>query len=424
MNNLKKNAISILKLVSESIDFALSQLKIDKFRTFLSLLGVCIGIFSIVAVFTVVDSLQNSIREGFDSFGSELVFVDQYPMGPEEGDGGVFKWWEYRKRPRISYSDYLYLKNNCSTYDRITFSCQFTRTVKFEGNSFESGRVIGATTDWEMMVMDEIEKGRSFTASELQKGTHVAIIGNEVAEKLFSGGNNPIGKTIKVGATDAIVIGVFKSARGTTVSMVDTDAAIVIPLVVARTLININQISAEIIINPKEGVNTDDFIGELKSLMRKDRRLKPVQKDNFSINQMSFAIKEVGKIFRLVNMIGWIIGGFSLLIGGFGIANIMFVSVKERTKQIGIQKALGAKKYVITMQFLIESATLAIAGGIVGILLVYIGTLFIPAGSLEIRLTIGNVIMGLLIATVIGVISGVVPARVAANLNPVDAINE
>lgn len=154
--------------------------------------------------------------------------------------------------------------------------------------------------------------------------------------------------------------------------------------------------------------------------MRTRRHLKPVQKNNFSVSELSMAIKEVDNIMGIVNIVGWIIGGFSLLIGGFGIANIMFVSVKERTNQIGIQKALGAQKTFILGEFLFESVFLSLVGGIIGILLVYVGSFFVPKGVLEITLTASNILEGLGISLVVGLISGILPARDAADLDHCD----
>jgi putative ABC transport system permease protein len=177
-------------------------------------------------------------------------------------------------------------------------------------------------------------------------------------------------------------------------------------------------------VRPKEGVSQDDFAYELTNLMRAVRRIKPGVKNNFSINKMTFVLNIVQSTFDSINIVGWIIAGFSLLIGGFGIANIMFVSVKERTNIIGIQKALGAKKYVILTQFLVESAFLSIVGGAVGVLIVAVAVLSIPSnGEFSIALSLMNIIKGMSIAIVIGLISGMAPAYVAANLNPVDAIN-
>ncbi|MDD2293197.1 MAG: ABC transporter permease [Bacteroidales bacterium] len=422
MKQFFKKAGGILKLVGESVVFAFSQLKVDKFRTFLSLLGVSIGIFSIVAVMTVVDSIKNVINEGFEAFGSDLIMVESYPMKPE--DDGVFKWWEYRKRPNITYSEFQYISNNSKTYDRIAYNISFKGSAKYRGNSFSEGDIIGVSENWDMIIRDKIDLGRGFSSHELENGTHVVVIGKQVRDKLFPNGEDPLGKIIKVGISDAIVIGVFQNTGESAVSMTNVDEVKLVPINFARTMVDLSSVDGTIVVTPREEVEKDVLSGEITSLMRSARHLQPQQKNNFAINEISYAIDTIADIFKTVNLLGWIIGGFSLLIGGFGIANIMFVSVKERTNQIGIMKALGAKKYVITLQFLIEAATLSLAGGFWGIALVYLCTLIIPVRMIKLTLTFGNIMLGSCIAIIIGIVAGVAPARAAANLNPVEAIND
>lgn len=424
MNNIIKKADSLLKLVSEAIGFALTQLKVDKFRTFLSLLGVSIGIFSIVAVLTAVDSLRNSVNEGFSSFGNDLIFLSSMPMSPEEGDDGVFKWWEYRKRPPIIYAEYLKIKDKLTTCGPTCYYTQFSKKTKYRGNSFNDGSVMASTAQWDMVIHDNIEFGRNFSIYEMESGTQVAILGYDVKEALFPNGEDAIQKIIKIGNVDAIVIGVFEKSGSSAVNMANTDKTILIPIGFAGKMVNLTSSNGEILAKPKEGVSKEIASSEMINKMRSVRSLKLQQKNNFSLCEMSFLMDTVSEVFKTLNMIVWIIGGFSLLIGGFGIANIMFVSVKERTHQIGIQKALGAKKYVITLQFLVEAATLSLAGGLIGILLVYIATKVIPVGFITLSLSLGNVMLGSLIAIAIGLIAGVLPARSAANLHPVEAINE
>lgn len=259
--------------------------------------------------------------------------------------------------------------------------------------------------------------------SETQSSVPVAILGYAVAENLFAG-EDPINKIIKLGNSNTRVIGVMKKAGESIVNIFDTDNSVLIPYSYAGTLFNVKRSSAMICLKPHDNVSRDEFIQEMRQLMRAVRRLKPKQKDNFALNEMTFLLNSTKEIFGGINLAGWIIGGFSILIGGFGIANIMFVSVKERTNLIGIQKALGAKKYTILTQFLAEAAVLAIAGGAVGIL--FVSLLVMAVGSNEsfpMQLSAYNVIRGLMISSVIGIVSGFLPAYTAANLNPVDAIN-
>lgn len=415
-----KHLSVVFKLIGESVVFAFSSLKNDKFRTFLSLLGVTIGIFSIVAVFTAVDALQNNINDGLNSFGSDMVFIQQFPMEPEEG----VQWWEYRQRPAPTLDEFNFIKKNIKTAKNVAFMASFYKIIKYNRNSFTDGYVAASTPEWDNIYNTELSSGRSFSQTEFDKGTNVAIIGAEVSKMLFGEGVDPVGEIIKVGGLNTTVIGAYKAQGESMVSVMDTDYLVMIPINYARSFINLKRHGDLIAALPADGVDEEEFLEELRTLMRGVRRLKPSQKDNFAVNRMTFLINAFGEIFSVINIVGWVIGGFSLLIGGFGIANIMFVSVKERTNQIGIQKALGAKRYVIMTQFLVEAAVLSILGGLLGVLLVYLLSVILgDTGSFKLVLTLGNIIKGLTIAIVIGIVSGIMPAWSAARLNPVEAIN-
>ncbi len=424
VKKLYKESIIIAKLLKESISFAFSQLKGDKFRTFLSLFGVSIGIFSIVAIFSAIDALQDNVRQGFDSFSSETIQISKWGIGDDDAGGfGEYSWWEYIKRPNTSYEDYRFLKNNSRMAGAISLTIFLNSSVKHGRNSV-SGAMLGCVTyDFDKITKIDLENGRYFSQEESKNGTPVAIIGYEIAEELFKG-EDAVGKRIKIGNHSAEVIGVFEKRGESMADMFRTDESVLIPLNFGRYMVNPKMVDNSIFATPKEGVSRQDFIDEIKTLMRAQRRLKPGEKDNFSIIQMTFLLDMVQSVFSMLNKVGWVIAGFSLLIGGFGIANIMFVSVKERTNIIGIQKALGAKKYVIMTQFLVEAAFLAVAGGIIGIIMVAGIILIIPAtGQFTMQLSFANIVNGIAIASAIGTISGLMPAWVGANLNPVDAIN-
>jgi putative ABC transport system permease protein len=407
-------------LMKESAMFSLSQLKADKFRTFLSLLGIVIGIFSIVAVFAVVSAMRKSIKSGFSSFGSDVMYVMQYPILPEEG--GEYKWWEYRNRPQVSDEEYRYLRENVSVPSVVTSYYTYSKTLKFGRNSF-SGGILAADKGWDKVSTVDLGNGRYFTDSEIENGSAVTVIGSAVMKALFPNGETPEGKMIKVGGNEVSVVGVLKPAGSSVVQIMNLDEAVMLPMVFSKSIVSPKQQGMTIVAMADDPSQKEVLKNEIIQLMRTRRHLKPVQKNNFSVSELSMAIKEVDNIMGIVNIVGWIIGGFSLLIGGFGIANIMFVSVKERTNQIGIQKALGAQKTFILGEFLFESVFLSLVGGIIGILLVYVGSFFVPKGVLEITLTASNILEGLGISLVVGLISGILPARDAADLDPVIAIN-
>ena len=428
LKKLYSESVIFVKLMRESVAFAFSQLQGDKFRTFLSLFGVSIGIFSIVAIFTAIDALQENVRRGFDTIGSDIVQINKWPMMGEDEEGNAditqeFKWWEYSRRPNTSYEDFRFLKANSQLGQDFSFSIFTNSTVRYGRKSINRVSIGSVTHSFNQITKFEVEQGRYFTPDEDLRGTAVAVIGHEIAASLFEA-ENPIGKKINLGPTMATVIGVIEKQGESMVSIGDFDNSIFIPLNFGRYMVNPRWADNSIYTRPRDGVSQENLVDELRMLMRAHRRLAPGQKNNFSVSTMSFIMESVQQVFSMINMVGWVIAGFSLLIGGFGIANIMFVSVKERTNIIGIQKALGAKKYVIMAQFLVEAAVLAVAGGVIGILLVLVGVLVIPeTESFTLTLSAANILSGVLIATVIGLLAGLIPAWVGASLNPVDAIN-
>ena len=417
----QKKLKMIFKLIIGSIIFAFSSLKGDKFRTFLSLFGVTIGIFSIVTVFTAIDALKSNVESGLQSFGSSTVYIQEFPFAPEEGE--EFKWWEFRMRPRPKYEEYLYLRNNSKTAQAISFFTSKDITIKYKRNSFKDGYIAGTTHDWNRVANIEIEQGRYFSLHETKSSVPVVILGYEVAQSIFQG-EDPLNKIIKLGNSNTKVIGVMEKEGESIVSIYDKDNSVLVPYSYASMLYNTKKANAMICLTPKPNITRDEFIQEIKLLMRSIRRLKPKQKDNFAVNEMTFLLDSTKQIFSGIALAGWVIGGFSILIGGFGIANIMFVSVKERTNLIGIQKALGAKNYAILTQFLAEAAALSLVGGAVGILLVFLLILAIGSGeAFPMQLSFYNIIRGLLISSIIGIVAGFVPAYSASKLNPVEAIN-
>lgn len=428
-----KRSIIFIKLIRESVSFAFSQLRGDKFRSFLSLLGVSIGIFSIVAIFTAVDSLQNAINGVFSSFSNNMLVVSKWPMSSEDENGeessslggGEWRWWDYMKRPNISYQNYKFLVANSKLAEDIALASSTYHNVKYKKKSSNNTTVISLSYNYSEVTKTELSMGRFFTKDEENNSSAVAILGNEVANTIF-GDANPLGEIIKISGRQVMVIGVTKKQE---VASMGIERSVLVPLGLGKYFANLDVADNEVFAKPKEGVSDREFKEELIKLLRACRRLEPGEKNDFSVSSISFLQNVIDNVFNTINLVGWIIASFSLLIGGFGIANIMFVSVKERTNIIGIQKALGAKKYVILTQFLVESAVLAIAGGAIGILLVFLivaglnATVLVDFTAFSVSLSLVNIIWGLLISTVIGLLSGVIPAMSAASLNPVDAIN-
>ena len=418
-----RTLIIFVKLLGESFGFAMSSVRADKTRAFLSLLGVTIGIFSIVAVFTAIDSLKENIHRSLSALGSDVVYITQFSWQLEEGET-EHKWWEYRQRPANTYAEFLSIQQQATTAEAVALSVDFRKEAKYGRNTLSSTYISGVTAEWPAVSIVKIGDGRYFSQLEANGSHNVAVLGYGIAQELFKG-DDPLGKMFKIDGRNTRIIGVLEEeGSGEMISFNASDQLVLVPYLYACTMVDPRQMYPTIVVKKKTTSDKDDFLGELKNILRNARRLKPTQKDNFGINELSIFTEVIDQIFGTIGMVGWIIGGFSILIGGFGVANIMFVSVKERTNIIGIQKALGAKNYFILAQFLFEAALLAVMGGVVGILIVFAGVQFVSQTyDFQMTLTLGNIFRGVAVSTAIGLIAGIIPAYSAAHLNPVEAIN-
>ncbi len=418
MVNLKSSVI-LVKVLRESFSFAYQSIISNKIRTFLSLFGITIGIFAIISVFTIFDWLEKSIRESLATLGEDVVYIQKWPWS----GGNNMPWWKYVNRPQPTEEDLNAIRQHSELTRSSAIMLGFNTTLKYEKNSISSMQVMAVTDQFEDIRSFEVEKGRYFSAYEMVSGRPMVVLGYEVANELFQD-EDPIGKTIRVQGNRAQVIGVLKKEGASPIGDNSNDNLVFISLGYGKTMVNLRRIGITIMVKVKDGIPVDELNDELRGLLRTQRRLKPADEDNFSINQLSQFEDQFDTIFTSLNLAGWLIGGFSILVGGFGIANIMFVSVKERTNIIGIQKALGAKNAFILLQFLYESVLLSILGGAIGLFLVFVGTLFISGFSdFSISLTFNNILLGILVSAIIGIVSGFAPAWQASRLNPVEAIN-
>jgi len=413
----------VIRLILESFAFAFNSLKANKLRTFLSLLGITIGIFAIISVFTVIDSLERFIRDSLDSMGSNMVYIQKWPWMPPEGET-EYPWWRYLNRPVPEFEETEEILKRGKSVENAAFLYGFSRTAQ-AGSDKMNNVTIMATSYGMLDVWNlKVDRGRYFTENEMRSGAPVTVIGAEIAEKLFPD-MDPINRTVKIQGTKFLIIGTYEK-KGQDAFGTSMDKNIHISAVKSFYMIDVRNRDRgqTICIKAKPNIDSDKFIAELAGIMRNLHRLKPIEENDFALNEVSLVANQFDQFFVVFNMAGWIIGGFSILVGGFGIANIMFVSVKERTKIIGIQKSLGAKRYFILLQFIFEAIVLSIIGGIFGLFLIFIGTLIVSyVSDFTIVLTLGNILTGLMISSVIGFIAGLMPARAAAKLDPVTAIN-
>lgn len=409
----------VLRLLAESFNFATASLLANKLRTFLSLLGITIGIFAIISVFTMVDAIRNNIDESISSLGDNVVYVQKWPWE----FGSEYPWWKYMSRPVTRLQELDEIRERSKLAESSAFLVQASVTFRYQSNTAEGVQISGVSDQYEKIKSFELQQGRYFTESELKAGRPVVVIGAAVAENLF-GEVNPIGKTIFLRGDKVQVVGVFKR-EGENIIDLGLDNSSMVPLNYARSKVDIRNESVNpyIAVKAKEGISNAALMDELTGIMRGLRRLPPKESDNFALNETKLISNGFDQLISVVNVAGGIIGFFSILVGGFGIANIMFVSVRERINIIGIQKSLGAKNYFILLQFLFESVLLSLIGGMIGLLLIFLLTLLLK-GALDfnISLSLKNILTGLGISGVIGLISGIAPAISAARLNPVDAI--
>jgi len=410
--------MKFLRQIFESFRFAWQALRTNLLRTTLSLLGVTVGIFSIVAVFTVVDSMNMNIRSQIDSFGKGVVYVGKWPWIMSNS----YPWWKYINRPNMKYAEYQYLKENLENAQAISIMDGRMTTIKRKSNSMEV-RLAGVIYDYNQISDVPVGEGRYFMPNETDNSAFSIILGAKVKAALFPNQKDVIGEEIKVNGIKFRVIGTMPLKGEDLISLGGSpDDRAYIPYTTYANVFQKDQPEPDIAIKAFDWDNGQETLeGEVTGLMRGRRGLKPTQEENFSINRLDGAVKFFDSIFAQLNIGGFFIALFSLLVGGFGIANIMFVSVKERTNIIGIQKSLGAKNYFILFQFLFESVLLSLIGGLVGIGIVWLLS-FVPLGSLTLILSFKNIFWGLFTSTIIGVLSGIIPAWSAARMDPVIAI--
>lgn len=412
--------ILIVKLLRESVLFAINSVIANKLRTLLTLLGITIGIFAIISVFSVVDSLEKQIRNSIAALGDQVVYIQKWPWGGFEGE---YRWWDYMGRPVPHIRELEEVQRRAVSVEAAAFVASLSRRVEHVNASIDNVTIMGVSADYDQVRNFEIADGRFFSAMESATGRNVVVLGFDLAENLFQN-IDPIGRNVKVFGQNAVVIGVFeKEGMG---GFGDShDDLVAMPVGYLNHFVDINQerFNPFIMAKGKPGISNKELIDELTGVMRAIRRLPPMADNNFALNETTLLSEGFDGLFAVIKMAGWIIGGFSILVGGFGIANIMFVSVRERTSIIGIQKALGAKNYFILWQFLFESVMLSLMGGIVGLLLVFTGTTIVAqVFEIDFSLSASNILLGVNVSAIIGLVSGFIPAWSAARLDPVEAI--
>ncbi|MCI0513723.1 ABC transporter permease [candidate division KSB1 bacterium] len=400
----------------EAFKLALWAIKSNKTRGILTTLGIIIGILAVVVTMTVANGLSNNFKESISAIGSDVLYVSRMPW--------IFtgNFFEFRNRPNLTFKQGEKLEERLKSAIAVNPTTGMGRNVKYRSAVLESVPVIG-TSDKQIFVSPSLpEYGRFLTNIEIQYKKYVCVIGSEIKEMLFKD-IDPINKKMKIGRYDFRVIGIMeKQGSAGFFGGPNFDRQIFIPISSFIKAFGSENRQFSFAVKAPSQAKMEDFRFELTGEMRKIRKLKPTEPDNFSINTMDTLMAAYNNIMGVVVMIGLIITSISLFVGGIGVMNIMFVSVTERTREIGIRKAVGAKRRTILAQFLFESAVICLIGGILGVVLAFGVTAVINKLVLPASVSIPIVIIALFIASLVGILSGIIPAYRACRLDPIEAL--
>ena len=407
-----------LTILSNSLRLTIQELRVNKTRTLLSLTGVAFGIFCIIGVLAVVNSLERNIQNEVSSLGNNTIYIDKwdYSGGPDK------PWWKMRARPAMKYEESVMIKERAELVGNITFLMQTGSSISHKNDVLQGTMVYGINEGQMDIQPLKFLVGRYFSQVEFNNGSNVCFIGFENAEKLFGSAERAEGKQIEMKGKQLTVVGVINKEGKNFVGW-DYDNCIMTPYRFCKTVFEEKNANPIIIASAKKGVTTDALYQELRGIMRQIRRLSPREEDNFSLNSVEAFSKAISGFFGTLNAVGGFIGGISLIVGLFGIANIMFVTVKERTSIIGLKKAIGAKSSSILIEFLLEAAMMCIVGGAIGLFFVWLLTLLL-SGPFHFPVFVSTSLMiaTLFICIAIGILAGIIPARRAAKMDPVVAI--
>ncbi len=418
----------MFNILALNFSTAWKELKSNFLRTILSILGVTIGVFCIVSVKAVFDSLEKNIQSNMASLGNDVLYVGKYPWMPE--DNKEYEWWKYMVRPPSNLDELKNIQEKSKTVSHSAI-CHSDASSSISANTkkINSVTVFSITYDFNKLQPIEIDKGRYFSLKEMESSLcNSIVLGNKVAEELFGANSNPQNEQVLIFGKKMKVIGVLEN-QSQTMTGFDFNNAVLIsyPFYTSFNIINAQSggggVDPMLMLKLRKGANFEDMKYEVKGILRASRKIKPTSPDNFSFNQLDGIQNKISEIFGQVNLVGYIIGFFSIIVGVFSVANIMFVTVKERTSQIGLKKSIGAKQIHILLEFLFESILLCLFGGLLGIFFVFLLTKLISAqNDFPIYISLKNINFGIILSVLVGIISGYIPAKRAAKMNPVVAI--
>jgi putative ABC transport system permease protein len=410
-----------LEIVGSSFKMALQELWKNKLRTFLSLFGITIGIFCIIGVLATVNSLEQNIQNEVKSLGTNTIYIDKWDYSA--GGGPDYPWWKYVNRPVPQYPELKQIKDRTPGAKFAAFKIDVEDKVDYDDNQLSNVNIYGITEEFREIQPIEVAVGRFLSDAEFSQGAAATVIGNEIAEKLFGTSERAIGKLISCRGKKLSVVGVIKKQGKTMIGGWQFDQSIILSYRYARNIMDEKKADPLIMVQGKENLSSKALKDDLSGTMRALHKLPPTKEDDFSLNDINDFSDAISKAFVSLNMGGWAIAALSLIVGMFGVANIMFVSVRERTSQIGLKKAIGAKSRVILAEFLLESAFLCVIGGLIGLTLVYLLTQVLTnLLDFPVYISTSNMALAIIICIIVGILAGFIPARQAARMDPVVAI--
>ena len=390
----------------------------NKLRTALSLTGVAFGIFCIIGVLATVGSLEINIQNEVKGLGNNTIYIDKW----DYSGGPNMPFWKMRARPNMKFEEAAMVRQRSILLDDIAYLMQTRGAISYKDDLIQNASIYGITEQQDVIQPIKFENGRYFSQSEFFAGSSVAILGYENAVSFYGSAERALGKTIDVRGKKLTIVGIIQK-EGTNFVGWDYDNCIMMPYRLCKQLFEEDNANPILIAKGKPEVTPDELMQEMRGIMRQVRRLSPTQEDNFALNSVSAFSDAISESFVMINIVGSIIGGISLIVGMFGIANIMFVTVRERTPVIGLKKAIGAKNSSILFEFLLEAAMLCIMGGLIGLFFVWILTLILSGPlNFPVFISMSMLITTFIICLVIGILAGIIPASKASKMDPVVAI--
>lgn len=405
----------IFRSIIEGIRLSLFSIWINKMRSALTTFGIVIGIVMVTTMVTVIDGINRSFESSMSMLGQDVIFIQKWPWG----FGGEYRWWDFvnRREMEVSYAGQIAERSRFASAVSAE-STRWGQSITFEDQVAEQVQIEGVTYSYSATSAVEIADGRFFSEEENQTARNVVILGHDVAEALF-GWRDPIGQRVRIGGRRFEVIGVLEQ-QGNFLGLQSFDNTAIMPIGTYRYLYSLRRgITIRVKFDNDEALRQGTY--EVEGIMRQIRQLAPDQDNDFAINRLEMFEQQYRAMTGAIYGVGIFLTALSLFVGGIGVMNIMYVSVKERTREIGIRKAVGARYREVLMQFLVESVVVCAIGGIIGIMLsgvaVYVINQYFVA-----HLGLQTILLAFLITTITGVIFGFLPAHRAAKSDPIESL--